>query len=250
MLKPEEQQARIQHLIGALRRRQERIGCVLSAEELEEIGYLTLLMGVLEESVAMFCEYLLVRPEPGEVLSSKESVIRKQLKAKLKLLGELIRACGTYNIDIRSLEQSIAEVAEIGEYRNAVIHGQLARNAGGSISFQIRGHEVPLEMGGLRNLTGRCYSGIVVLETNLQIFHTELARTKSVNPEVEETLQAFLKSDLAYFQSYHVVREDTVKLKASKEKLFDSFQNMEEPRAALAEVKRQLAEAEAKKTTS
>ena len=65
---PEEHNARLSNLITSVRAAQGRVNARQtfgSAEELEEIGLLTMHMAALEESIALSCEILLVRPELG-----------------------------------------------------------------------------------------------------------------------------------------------------------------------------------------
>jgi hypothetical protein len=80
---PEEQKARLSNLVASVQAAQGRVNAKRtfgSAEELEEIGLLTMQMAALEESVALYCEILLVRPELGGFHPPKKIGAHKTVK--------------------------------------------------------------------------------------------------------------------------------------------------------------------------
>src|SRR5579864_6771784 len=98
---------RIDHLVTvltAMKARGQLQDALCNDTELREIGLITIRFSELEESVALYCELLMIRPEMGGFLHQKP-VLLQNFTEKLDQYTKLSVALGTvYSIDTGSLE--------------------------------------------------------------------------------------------------------------------------------------------------
>lgn len=94
----EELTARAANIVEAVRALQGRLLATQhfgTPEELEEVGFLTLRFAGMEETIALYCEVLLFRPELSGFHPSAKLIPRKQFSDKISLFTGIMLACGT-----------------------------------------------------------------------------------------------------------------------------------------------------------
>lgn len=223
--------------LEALRSRSDAIRN-FGAEELEEIGLLTMRLTALEEFVALFCEILLNRPELGGFHTSQKAIISKQFSEKLGLYSGLTTACGVlHGIDTRSIEVNLASLRAIGEERNAVVHGLLGGAGDGSVAFRSRGHDVQATLAALRDLTVRCNDAASELMLQFSKFYTELPRKKSVGSGFDKKVPALLEILMKLHHSEDAVRTSILNERAAKVNFSAAKEKVDEMRAQLKALK-------------
>ena len=168
-------------------------------------------LGALEESVSLYCQALLIRPELGGFHPANKAVLTKQLSDKLNLFKASITASGVlYSIDINALTQSIEKVKDVGDDRHTIIHGLLSRNADGEFAFHNKGRDIKATLDGLRGLTQRCHEAGLELTTHFLGFYTELVSRKSLHPEIEKHFIVSLHAHLKLQVSFNAAREESL----------------------------------------
>lgn len=183
-----------------------------SGRELEEIGLLTMRLAAIEESIALFCEILLIRPELNGFHAPNKSVLTRQLAEKLSLYKTLTMASGIlFGICTESIENSIVAMRALGEDRNTIIHGQLSRGSDGEPFFRSRGRDIPATLDELRRLTTRCEEAAFDFTNSFFNFYTELVRRKSSHSSLEEAMEHTLRTWFALHTSSKTFREIAVK---------------------------------------
>lgn len=219
-----------------------------NAEELEEIGLLTMRMAALEELLALFCETLLIRPEMGGFHTSSKAVITKQFGEKVSLYSALSIACGVlHGIDTQSIEGNLAVLKALGEERNAIIHGLLSGAAGkGQPAFRSRGHAVPANLLALRDLTARCHDAASEFISQFSSFYAELVRKKSTGSRFDVLMPTVLETALQLHHSQHTLRTATLNLRAFEKQLSEATEKRDESLAQLAASKEALRTAKAR----
>src|SRR5260370_20823168 len=119
---------RLDHLVTVLRAKEARaqLGDTLRNDaELREIGLITIRFSEVEESVALYCELLMIRPEMGGFLHQKP-ILLQHFTEKLDQYTKLSLALGTmYSIDTRSVEESMSSAKVVAEARHSIVHGFL-----------------------------------------------------------------------------------------------------------------------------
>jgi hypothetical protein len=214
-----------------------------TAEELEEIGVLTMRLTALEESMALFCEILSLRPEMGGFPTLHRGVITKQFGEKLSLYSMLTLACGVlHGIDTKSIEDNLSVLKAIGEDRNAVIHGLLGAGGNGQIVFRSRGHDVQGDLPGLRNLTARCHDAGSDFIAQFSNFYAALVRKKSNDANFEALVQTVLVTSSRLYHSMNTLRASTLKARKAQAQVRYS-----EVRLAAAKKTLQISKAREKK---
>lgn len=218
-----------------------------SAEELEEIGLLTMHVAALEESIALHCEILLVRPELGGFHSSNKSVLTKQLSDKLNLYKMLITATGIlYGIDTGLIHKNIIVLKDLAEERNAIIHGLLSLDKNAQIVFHGRVSDVQATLSGLRSLTKRCYEAASELTSQFSTFYTEVVGKKSINTSLEAAIQGMLPTSLPLLHSSHKLRQSTLLARDANRQAQQSREQFVAAKRALRNAKDRLRRAKKK----
>jgi hypothetical protein len=109
---------RIDHLVTTLaakKARSELHNTLCNDAELREMGLITIRFSELEESLALYCELLLIRPEVGGFLHQK-AVLLQPFTEKVEQYMKLSVALGTmYSIDIGSVEESMSSAKLVAE---------------------------------------------------------------------------------------------------------------------------------------
>jgi hypothetical protein len=240
----EEHNARYDNLIASIKALQNRVNARQtfgSAEELEEIGLLTMQMAALEESIALYCEILLTRPELGGFHPPKKFVRTRQFTEKLNLYKMLISASGVlYSIDIGSVEKNFTVLNDLAEDRNTIIHGLLSTDKNAQIVFHGRGADVEATLTSLRNLTKRCHEAASALTGQFSTFYTELIGKKSIAPSVEEAVQRALKTELPHLNSSNKLRQSTLMARGAEAELRDATRKAAESQKKLVASKKTL----------
>jgi len=247
MVTPEEQKARYLSLSRTVNAISGRENWALGEEEFEEIGYLTIRMTALEESLALFCELLLTRPELGGFHPINKPVLRKQFSEKIGLLKALVVAIGTlYGIDIQAMQKSLLAIGDLGEDRNTIVHGLLTRGGDGAIVFQNRERDVRGGTAGLRELTDRFQAEAAVLITNFGVFYAALGEKKSITEMIDVAVPNALDQILKMHISLNHARELVLKIREEKVKLLHKVREAEAMRLKLIESKKALLDAKRK----
>jgi hypothetical protein len=228
----EEHNARFSNVIASVQALQNRMNARQtfgSAEELEEIGLLTMQMVALEESIALYCEILLTRPELGGFHPPKKLVLTKQFTEKLSLYKMLINGSGIlYSISTGSVEKNITVLKDLADDRNAIIHGLLSTDKNAQIVFQGRSTAIEATLSGLRNLTKRCHEATSELTSQFSTFYTELIGKKSINAVMEAAAQRMLTNSLPLLNSSNKVRQSNLAARHMEAELRDANRKAQE----------------------
>ena len=240
----EEHNARLSNLITSIRATQSRVNARQtfgSPEELEEIGLLTMHMAALEESMVLYCELLLVRPELGGFHPPQKSVLTKQFSDKLNLYRMLIAAIGVlYGIGIELIEENIAALKDLAEARNAIIHGLLSTDKNAQVVFHGRSGDVQATLGGLRDLTKRCHEAASELTRKFSIFYTELVGKKSINASLEAAAQQMLANSLRVLHSSNKLRQSKLLARDAEAELLPAILKAQQSREQVMAAKKTL----------
>jgi len=235
---------RLSNVVSAVQASKNRMiaaGSFGSAEELEEIGLLTMCLAALEEHISLCCEILLIRPELGGFYSPNKSVLTKQLSDKLNLYKALTTATGVlYDISTDSIEKSIAGVKAVGEDRNTIIHGLLSKSDDGKVFFRGRGRDVQASIDELRGLTKRCQEAAFDLTTQFFIFYTDLVGKRSSHAVIEAAVQNALQAWFKVQTSSNTLRELTLKKREAESALIPATQTRLESLGQLEVAKKNL----------
>jgi hypothetical protein len=198
-------------------------------------------MAALEESIALHCEILLVRPELGGFHPPKKLVLTKQLSDKLNLYKMLIAASGVlYGIGTESIEKNITVLKDLAEERNAIIHGLLSTDKNAQTVFHGRSGDVQATLSGLRNLTKRCHEAALELTTQFSTFYTELVGKKSINASVEAAARHMLVSSLPLLHSSLKLRQSNLVVLDLEVELGDANRKAQHSREQFATAKKTL----------
>jgi hypothetical protein len=240
----EEHNARLSNLITSVSAAQSRVNARQtfgSPEELEEIGLLTMHMAALEESLALYCEILLVRPELGGFHPPQKSVLTKQFSDKLNLYGMLITATGgLYGIGTELIEKNIAALKDLAEERNAIIHGLLSTDKNAQVVFHGRNRDVQATLGGLRILTKRCHEAASELTSQFSTFYTELVGKKSINASVEAAALQMLATSLPLLHSSNKLRQSKLLARDAEAELLPAILKAQQSREQFTAAKKIL----------
>ncbi len=202
----------------------------------------------LEETIALYCETLLLRPELTGFHPHNKPVLARQLSEKLNLYGMLIKAAGTlYDIETDTIEQNISVVRGVGEDSNAVIHGLLYKSDASGLAFRSRGRDVPATLDAMRNLTKRSEDAAMELTALFSAFYDNLVRKKSTLPNVEKAMQEGLQKWLDLHTSSYALREKTLKVRELEAAWLVAYRQVEESQTRLAMAKKNLGKTRARR---
>jgi hypothetical protein len=209
------QASRLTNLIAAIKASATREEWLGGDDKLKEIGRLTLVFARLEEAIALDCEILLLRPELRGFHSEK-GILEKHLTEKLDLDKRLVIAVGClHSVETQEIEKILTQVRELGERRNAVIHGQLSSNADGQIVFRNRGKQIAAESATLGMLTRDLLEMRVSCAEAFAAFYRRLPNCgPSFTHDHEEKLAAVLEARMRLYKSS--VNADNSKDRAAK----------------------------------
>lgn len=225
---------RIANLTAAVAASKATPNWAASDDELREVGRITLLFARVEETIAAYCEVLLLRPELRGFHSAKPT-LERTLTEKLDLYKRLVLAIGClHSIDTAQIEKNIIRMKEIGERRNAVIHGQLYSNEAGEIVFRTRRNEVRADLAALVPLTTALLEFRIDYAEAFNAFYGRLPRSGPPYPTgAEEKLLialdaqvVFYKSSLNVHRSAAVLSDRNADLAAAKKVLRNSERRM------------------------
>jgi hypothetical protein len=216
----EDHERRIRNVTGLTNSLHERVNARAefgSNEELEEIGLITMRVGMLEEHIAHHCEILLLRPELRGFHNASKTVLAKGLSEKLDLYKALVIAAGTlHSINTDGIEKNIGSIKELGEERHTVIHGYLFRRpTDETLIFRNKAKEIPANLEGLQSVSDKCVKVSVSLIKEFVAFYRRLLEKPVTSPDLsnEENVEvkqigASLANALEKFAKWHEVTAD------------------------------------------
>jgi hypothetical protein len=214
---------RLTNLIAALTPSKVIPGWVAGDDELRDVGRLTLMFARVEETIALYCEVLLLRPELRGFHSAKPTV-EKTLTEKLDLYRRLIIATGClHSVGTDEIEQTVARMREVGERRNTVIHGHLYSDDNGQVVFRNRGKEIRADSATLRPLTSDLMELRVRYAEAFRAFYCRLPRCGPPYPrDAEEKVLSALVTQLELYRADLKVHRSTTVLEQSRAELAQS----------------------------
>ena len=206
-----------------------------SDDDLKEIGRLTMQFADLEESLALYCEALLNRPELGGFHSPKP-VGEKRYSEKLDLLRTLVVAVGVlYSIDADAIVGTVGQARQTGERRNNVIHGFLMTKSDEVVVFRNKGNELPADLTSLKAVNSEILKLTLALAEHFESFFKRLVALAPGESNIEEPLLKVFASGTAACRSRLKVSESQAALNESQQSLVVS---RERSRGSLKELSR------------
>ena len=217
--RPDPREIRLNNLIAAASHYQSRIreGAQFASDEnVKEIGLLTMYFAELEESIAFYCEILLLRPELGG-FHQPRPVGEKRFGEKLDLCKTLTIALGVLRtIGTDAIMNGIDQARAIGEKRNSIIHGYLHLAPGSTgLVFRNKQNEVQANLTSLRKLNSEVLQANESIAQVFGTFFQQLVNAAPGQPDLDTPIITALESKLKYLRS-------TIKLRNSKAALVDA----------------------------